>query len=116
MAQEGLSLLEAPRLRDGSEIETFANRMLMIHWRLCHFEADRRAIEFEELVESPGSPFPDVRGIRYVNKDLAIGKVALSEAHEQEWAKVMSIVMERHRAVNWLMGDAPTYSEVSCDT
>jgi hypothetical protein len=116
MAQEGFSLLEAPRLRDGSEIQAFANRILMIHWRLRQFQADRRSIEFEELVKSPGCPFPDVQGIRYVNKDLAIGNVALSEAHEQEWAEVMSIVVERHRAVNWLLGNAPTYSEVSCDT
>jgi len=116
MEQEGLSLLEAPRLRNGSEIEAFASRLLVVHWRLRQFQADRHSIDFEELVKSPGSPFPDVQGIRFVNKDLAIGNVTLSEAQEQEWAKVMSIMVERHRAVNWLLGDASTYSEVSCDT
>jgi len=72
-------------------------------------------MEFEELVKAPGSPFPNIEGIRFLNKDLAIGDVTLSEAREQEWSEVMSIVVERHRAVNWLLGDVPIYSEVRCD-
>jgi hypothetical protein len=39
------------------------------------------------IPKPPGCPFPDVQGNSLVNKDLAVGKVALSEAPEQEWAQ-----------------------------
>ena len=59
----------------------------------------------------------ELHGLRFVENDLAIGDKPIKyRASEESWQECLSIAQERHRAANWLYGQAEIYSEVTTDT
>jgi hypothetical protein len=48
--------------------------------------------------------------------DLAICGRRIDRAPEDDREQTRSIVMERHKAFNWLLGSRPIYSQVSTET
>ncbi len=54
--------------------------------------------------------------LRFIDGDLAIGAFAFCDSPEDQRRRVYSIVLERHRAANWLIGDDPVYSAIALDT
>lgn len=114
---DGLDLLSpSSELRDPEEIEKFAELMLSAHWRLRQYSLDGEAMNFAEFARTCYFGPLETEGLEFAASDLAVGGHPLSEVSEDEWREVMSIVRERHEAANWLIGQDPAYSEITCDT
>jgi hypothetical protein len=115
-ADAGRLLLSAPQLRGTDELAAMQTHLLMLHWRLRDYSLRPQAMNFVEFSQSNWwHPF-DVSSFRIVDHDLAIGDVAIDEADDDEVGRVSSIAMERHLAVNWLMGYSDVYSETDTST
>ena len=58
----------------------------------------------------------DIDHFRIIERDLAIGNVPIFKADASEVSRVNSLAMERHLAINWLLGDSEIYSETEDST
>jgi len=116
LTNDGYELLAAPELRAPEEIDHLAELMLAAHWRLRQFSIDGLPMEYAVFAQTCYFGPLETRGLRFVDGDLAIGERAISKVQEAEWREVLSIVRERQQAANWLTGQDPIYSEVTCDT
>jgi hypothetical protein len=71
------------------------------------FETEAKAAWFGPL---------NVDGLRFVQRDLSIGGVAISECEEQPRQLCRLITVNRRRAAEWLCGQCEAYSEVDLST
>lgn len=103
-------------LRAGEEIDRIAELLFAAHWRLRQFSLAGEPMDFVTFAQTAWFGPLETEGLRFVAGDLAIGSRPLGAAAEESWREVMSIVRERQQAANWLTGQDPVYSEVTCDT
>jgi len=114
---EAKQLLEKAELRDAAEIDSFADQMFAIHWRLNYFHAiDRQTIDFVKIAKNSRFGELNLGAARLIDGDLAIREQGIACAHDDERHICNAIVSERHRASNWLCGYDETYSAVDIST
>ena len=110
------TVLADPRLRPRDELTSLANHLFSLHWRLRQYSLDGAAIDFADVARRAWfGPLPIDR-VRLREGDLELRGVPLFRAPEALWREAMSIARERQQAANWLEGQDPIYSEVTCDT
>jgi hypothetical protein len=119
--QRSDTVLENPTLRPRSEIEGWANTYLTVHWRLRQHRLapsrhGPRQIDLADYVASAKWGPLTVANIALIDSDLSIGGTRIDPAAEDTFEQTCSIVRERHKALNWLRGDAPLYSAVRTPT
>lgn len=100
-----------PERRPTSDIEQLAFQMLGIHWRIREFVLDGKTLDFPAYATKAWCGPMDLGLARIVENDLAIGKLPISQAEEAEWKKAGGIMEERRRAIHWVLGHHPVYSE-----
>lgn len=94
-----------------------ADQMLAIHWRLRQFlQMERKPLDFAAYAKKVEWATFNLRGVRLLERDLAIGDVPIFRADDEHLGMAMSIASERHLAANWLIGWDAVYSEVECPT
>src|SRR5262249_54312979 len=98
------------------EIVQQANTYLTIHWRLREYSINPGAIDFADNVEHCVWGPLTLSEIDLIEGDLGIGGERIDRVSEDCRRETLSIVQERHQALNWLLGFAPAYSEVATDT
>ncbi len=106
LADSDETVLEAPVLLLESRLQDCAKHYMEVHGRLRDLRIKRESIAFGSDAHTKMS-FDD---------SLCVGgqRIDLSSIAKRD--SVNSIVMERHRALNWLLGDESIYSEVTTDT
>jgi hypothetical protein len=116
LTNDAFPVLAEAELRAAEELEDCADRQLAVHWRLREFSLRPEHMDFQAYaLNCPWARMP-LEGLRLIEGDLAIGAVPLVQAPEAAWRSCLSIAAERHQAANWLLGQDPTYSEVTADT
>ena len=108
-------LLDDPELRPGTEIQNLEDQMLDLHWRVADFKKRLRWYDFRLLAET-NRVGPAQMGIRFVEDDLAIGDLPISQAAQTDVDLVNSLAHERQKALDWLLGQGTLYSQVTPDT
>jgi len=103
-------------LREETELAESADRLFAIAWRLDEFLLTRAAIDFRDFASRASFGPLSLAGVPLVDGDLAVAGAGIADAAPDEVRSCMSVVAERHRAINWLIGDAELYSEVRTDT
>ena len=114
--ERGTTVLHSPSLRSSEEINAFADHLFTLHWRLRQFSLDQAPMDFENFAKTAWFGPLSMDGIRLREKDLEIRGLPLSTVPMEEWREALSIVQERHQAVNWLQGQERIYSQVTTDT
>lgn len=114
--EESRQILDQPQLREPAELEAMNSRLLGIHWRLRDFSIRPEPCDFVDFSKSSWFGGFDIRGVRTIGRDLAIGEHAIAEAADDDVQRTASAAMERHLASNWLLGFARVYSETPTDT
>lgn len=108
-------ILAGATLRSPSTLETLRRQLLTVHWRLREFGLRPGAMDLASVVvEHSWGPLT-VEGIPLRNGDLEIGGAALVDADGEDVRTAMSIALERHRAVNWLVEGGP-YADIDTST
>lgn len=103
-------------LRPRAALERLLDTYLAAHWRLREFSLRGEAIDFAQFAEQCAWTDMRIDELRLADGDLSIGGVPLAAATAEARQMCTSIVMERHRAAEWLQGQHPVWSEVTTDT
>jgi len=96
----------AAELRPEAEIDAGAARLLAIAARFRELARSKGPRDFAASARSECGDGLDLRGIRTVQGDLAVGGEPISSAPEQAIAAAQSIAVERFGAADWLLGGA----------
>ncbi|MBK7585545.1 MAG: DUF4272 domain-containing protein [Myxococcales bacterium] len=104
------------QLRQRSDLIRLAEFYFALHWRLRHFALDARSMDFEAFASECAFGPLEVRGMDFLAHDLAIDGRPLAMLDDRRRDECLGIARERQRAANWLVGQDPIYSEVTCDT
>ena len=89
--------------------------MLALHWRLASLQKRLRWFDFKSFAER-SRVGPDQMSLRFVEDDLAIGDLPVSQAAKKDVDLVNSLAHERQKALDWLLGQEALYSQVTPDT
>lgn len=116
MKPEAARMIDGAKLRDSEQLETLAERLLALHWRLRQFSLNPEHMDFESFARTAYFGPLDVGGLDLVRGDLAVDGRPLMDVGESRWNECMSIARERQQAANWLCGQEVLYSDVTCDT
>jgi hypothetical protein len=108
--------LHRPVLRDCSEIESWADIYLTLHWRLRQFSLEPSPMDFVAYVSACTWASLRLDHLEVLDRDLAIDGVRIDKVANATYRRTLSIAQERHQAFNWLLGFEPLYSEVTTDT
>jgi hypothetical protein len=108
--------LHCPRLRDGGEIEAWANTYLTLHWRLRQISSKPETIDFVDYVSRCTWGPLCLDHLQILDNDLAIDGTRIDKVEYTRYRRVLSITQERHQAFNWLLGLERVYSQVTTDT
>lgn len=109
-------VLEGAQLRSRAEIEALANLMFGLHWRLRDNARGKAVMDYRAFCRTAWFGPLETSGMEFSKNDLALEGVPVNAASDAQIATVRSIVVERQRAANWLLGQDEVYSAVSCDT
>jgi len=110
------SALHIGKLRSSNDLEHYGSIALAVHWRLRQFSIRPEPIDFEDFVRGAQWGPLSLKGVKLQKKDMAIQGDPISKADSRIVRQVQSIAMERHQAINWLMGWREIYSDVDTGT
>jgi Domain of unknown function (DUF4272) len=95
----------------------YADRAIAVHWRLRQFiNGEAKPMDFTTFAKGVEWATFDLRGVKLIDGDLAIGGAPIARATRDDVFRAMSIASERHIAANWLIGWDPIYSDVENPT
>jgi hypothetical protein len=103
-------------MRPLEQLETLAFQMLAIHWRLRQFYLDHKAMDFIAFAPKAWCGPMDLTLARIMEKDLEINGRPLAQSAESEWICASGIMEERRKALYWLLGQDPVYSQNDTST
>ena len=116
MADDAAARISSATLRPRKEVEAMSKRLFAAHWRLRDFSLNRTETDFKAVGKNPWMGMKGISQLPLIDGDLEINGKPLSKTEEPEWRNCQGIAMERHRAVNWLLGFDPVYSKVDTST
>lgn len=106
------------QLRSTEALEATWKHYLTVHWRLR--ARMRRSDRVDLGAVARDTPFGqrnmDLRGLSLSDGDLVIRGTPIARASEDDLRSCLGIAEERHRALNWLRGQAPRYADVETPT
>lgn len=104
------------QLRPAPEIEALSLQMLAIHWRIRQFALDQKPMDFAEYSTRAWFGPLELTLARLNENDLDVQGSPISRAPEEHWKPASGIMEERRRAIHWLLGVNPVYSENDTST
>lgn len=108
--------LAAPGLRPYEQLEQLTDAYRMLHWRLRHHASGKGPYHFAGLVANSACAEVVAERLELVDGDLALQGVPLTRADPDAVSNARSLVLERHTALEWLLGQHPEYSAIETDT
>ncbi len=108
--------LERPVLLPLETLDWQARRLLGLHWRFRELSLQGQPMDYARFAGQCWFGSFDLEGIALAGGDLAVGGRPIAEADPGHVRFAQSIAMERHRAINWLLGYHRVYSGVDTST
>lgn len=109
-------LLAKSRRRSIAEVSDASELYMAINWRFRHFQLHSGPYDFVEASKkSWWHPF-DPSGEWIVDGDLAFEGTPIHALDPDDLGMAHNFAQFRHRAVNWVEGSEPVFSEVPTDT
>jgi len=116
LGEREATILRQPVLRDAGEISVAEETYLTLHWRLRQFSTEPGPMDFAAYVSSCNWGPLRLDQLELCEGDLAFEGERIDRLNYAVFRRTLSIVQERHRAFNWLIGWDSVYSEVTTDT
>jgi hypothetical protein len=116
LGEQKTTVLRRPQLRDSGEISIAEETYLTLHWRLRQFDIEPGPMDFAAYVSSCKWGPLRLDQLELCEGDLAVEGVRIDRLDYGTFRRILSIVQERHRAFNWLIGWNSVYSQVTTDT
>jgi len=117
LSEDAEDVIATAELRSPIELEACRELLYAIHSRLRDFAHNRKPMDFTRWVEKAWIDTLRLDANQLiVNNDLAIDGKPISEVTEDRLQECEWITNERHRAIIWLVGEYPIYSQTPVDT
>ena len=113
---ESPALQEPKLVRTVEELYWAQRRLLAIHWRMRQMMVETTPVDWISFAEDNWFGGFDPAGLPSLEGDLAVSGEPAYRADPDRLAEARSIAMERHQAINWLIGFDPIYSLVDVST
>jgi hypothetical protein len=97
-------------LRLAAELQAMHLHQLGLAWRLRDFRVRPRAMDFAAFSRRCWFGSFELRELRLVDGDLAVGQSAIAAADPRRVRMAEGIAVERRRASLWLAGHDPSYA------
>ena len=114
--EDAKDILNAPTLRSQAEIEWLGDQLYDLNTRLRQFKRKPTPVTFSICVMEDEPNASVFEYVHLAENDLAIVGLPISQAEKGDIDTVISISFERHKALNWLLGQEAFYSQVTPDT
>ena len=102
------------QLRPPDELDRFNEQVWAYNWRMVDFRIRPQAVDYAK-VEFGAGPL-DLSWAVLDDGDLSLRGTPIAKADGDVVGRATSIAQERHRASNWLCGQARLFSNISTDT
>jgi len=104
--------LVAPRLRAPEELQRLRRQLVTVRWRLGRAQEQHRAMDLAAFVRGAPAGVFELEGLPLKEEDLALGGVPVARADPHAVRVCLGMNEERLRALLWVLGQRPLYSEV----
>jgi len=115
-SEDARYVIDSADLRSPHELREAADRILAVHWRLNQFERDNAPLNMAGMAKEAWFGEIDSGKLSLIDNDLAIANRPVAEIEDDTREQCRVITIERHRAINWLLGHHPTFSKVETAT
>ena len=105
-----------PELRSLEELEELSSQMLAIHWRIRQFSLDGKAMDFVAFAPTAWCGPMDLSLARLKNNDLELHGQAIADSSPESLQRTGGIMEERRKALHWVLGHHPVYSQNDTST
>jgi hypothetical protein len=105
-----------PELRSLEELEELSSQMLAIHWRIRQFSLDGKAMDFVAFAPTAWCGPMDISLSRLKNNDLELHGQAIADSSPESLQRTGGIMEERRKALHWVLGHHPVYSQNDTST
>ena len=116
LAERASTVLRHPRLRNSIDLSIAEETYLTLHWRLRQFSSDPTPMDFAAYVAKCEWGPLRLDQLKLCEGDLAVDDTRIDRLPQTIFRQTLSIVQERHRTFNWLIGWESVYSQVTTDT
>jgi Domain of unknown function (DUF4272) len=117
LSEDAAELIPSRRLRSTAELKAFRETIYAIHCRLRDFARNRQRKDFAAWVDREWIDVLKIDAAHLiVHGDLGIDDREISEAEQHNLQTCEWLTFRRHRAIVWLLGNHPVYSETPVDT
>jgi hypothetical protein len=117
LSEDAAEVISTARLRSPIELEACRELLYAIHCRLRDFARNRGRKNFTSWVEKTWMATLGLDAAHLiVHDDLAIDDKVISEVENNRLQECEWVTCERHRAIIWLLGGYPIYSQTPVDT
>jgi hypothetical protein len=117
LSDDAAELIGSARLRSTAELKAYREVVYAIHCRLREFIRGRQGKDFAAWVEKAWFDLLKIDAAHLiVHGDLGIDDKEISEADEERVQTCEWITFQRHRAIVWVLGGHPIYSQTPVDT
>jgi hypothetical protein len=117
LSEDAAEVISTARLRSVTELEACRELLYAIHCRLRDFARNRGRKNFTTWVEKTWIATLRLDAAHLiVHDDLAIDGKAITEVEESRLQECEWATCERHRAIIWLFGEYPVFSQTPVDT
>lgn len=113
---EARALLANARLRPLDELLAMQKTLLALHWRVRNERLHPGPFDFVAFSKQCWFGSFDLSPFRIIENDLAIGDHPISAADPELVGRTASAALERHLAINWLLGESQIYSRTDTST
>ncbi|MEM7248773.1 MAG: DUF4272 domain-containing protein [Acidobacteriota bacterium] len=105
-----------PRLRASDELTTQSEILFATHWRIRDHSLNRGSLDFAEFARTCWFGPLVITGLPLAEGDLAVGGRSIAKAEPQQVGFCLSMALERHQAIRWVLGWSELYSEIDTST
>lgn len=116
LSEDARYVIDSADLRSPHELREAADRILAVHWRLNQFERDNAPLNMAGMAKEAWFGDIDSDKLMLIDNDLAIDNRPVAEIADDMRERCRVITIERHRAINWLLGHHPVFSKVDTAT
>lgn len=109
-------VIDSADLRDAIDLRAQADRILAVHWRLREWELRPSHLDFAKLASDTWFGPIELTTLPLKNGDLAFNDRPISKVDPALIDRCTTAIAHRHRAINWLCGHHPVYSQVQTAT
>ena len=116
LSEDARYVIDSADVRSPHELREAADHILAIHWRLNRYAEDSAPLDMRHMAAEAWFGHVDSGQLALIDNDLSIVGKAVADSCDRARGRCQLITLQRHRAINWLLGHHAIFSRVETIT